>query len=85
MSMSRSRGGSESAGSAEVPVISIGRNSNASEEASVRKSVSYTNFEKDKPLPNQPPSLNEGATFPDDDDAIVFKGNCCHFHLSYTC
>lgn len=77
--MNREQGGSDSTSSAEVPVISIHRNSNASEEA-VRTSLSYSNLEKDKPLPSEPPSLNEGSSnlFRDDDDTIVFSGNGHH-------
>jgi hypothetical protein len=79
MSMHRERKGPEPAAARELPVISIGRNSTALEEPAVRRSISYSNFEKDKPLPKDPPYLNEGSH---GDDTILFSGKFLRFQGS---
>jgi hypothetical protein len=77
--MSRDRQGSDLASSVEQPVIFIHRKSNESEDSSIRKSVSFSSIEKDKPLPNEPP-LKEGYSSRfSDDDIIVFTGECFVF------
>jgi hypothetical protein len=78
MSMHRERKGPESADTGELPVLSIGRDSTALEEPAVRRSISYSNFEKDKPLPKDPPSLS-GNPSHDDDDTILFSGTFSRF------
>lgn len=49
------------------------------EEIAVRKSVSYSNFEKDNQLPNQ---LHSSNRFHDDDDTIVFSGDYHRFLIT---